>query len=215
MSRHLKSEVIYRLENSIGTFVKLPPVSCPRARGVRYFAPIALIEAVWGAMNTQKEGRHYRKHIVLRHYPRAKGLLQLYTYHFPQTWSAVCEANRDLIKIAQRRAHDLEHDYSCEGLEWKIRFFRYYFTVIKGGAQPEPGMKRYARFYQYTYVYIYRSLHRAQQQADEVTFDPIQTTSNFQTLQPSNDFKPSNPLMRCFKPSFTTKNWLSLRKIIT
>jgi hypothetical protein len=166
-------------------------------------------------MNTQKEGRHYRKHIVLRHYPRAKGLLQLYTYHFPRTWSAGCEVNRNLIKIAQRRAHDLEHDYTREGLEWKIRFFRYYFTVVKGGAQPEPGMKRYARFYQYTYVYIYRSLQRAKQQANEVTFEPIQTTSDFQTYHPSNDLQPSNPLMRCFKSSFTTKNWLSLRKNIT
>ena len=111
-----------------------------------------------------KEGRRYKKHIVVRRMPYAKGLLQLYTYHFPKTWSAACVANRELIKQAQRQAHALEHAHTPEALEWRIRFFNHYFTVVKGGAKPESGLKPYARFYQYTYVAIYRQLQAQQRQ---------------------------------------------------
>ncbi|MBR6065461.1 MAG: hypothetical protein IKP57_03450, partial [Paludibacteraceae bacterium] len=93
------------------------------------------------------------------------GLHQLYTYHFPKTWSAACVANRELIKTAQKLAHALEHDYSPEGIEWRLRFFHHYFHVVKGGAKPEPGLKPYTRFYQYVYVSIYRDLKSASQQA--------------------------------------------------
>ena len=111
-----------------------------------------------------KEGHRYKKHIVVRRMPYAKGLLQLYTYHFPKTWSAACVANRELIKQAQRQAHALEHAHTPEALEWRVRFFNHYFTVVKGGAKPEPGLKPYARFYQYTYVAIYRQLQAQQRQ---------------------------------------------------
>ncbi len=152
------------LKGIISHYVQLPPNSAPRARGVRYFVPVALYEAFWGAMNMVKEGRRYKKHIVVRRMPYAKGLLQLYTYHFPKTWSAACVANRELIKQAQRQAHALEHAHTPEALEWRIRFFNHYFTVVKGGAKPESGLKPYARFYQYTYVAIYRQLQAQQRQ---------------------------------------------------
>ena len=139
------------LRSIIRRYVQLPPNSAPRARGVRYFVPIELYKAYWGAMNMVKDGRRYKKHIVVRRMPYAKGLLQLYTYHFPKTWSAACVANRELIKQAQRQAHALEHAHTPETLEWRIRFFNHYFTVVKGGAAPEPGLKPYTRFYQYTY----------------------------------------------------------------
>ena len=161
----------------IDHYVSLPPNSAPRARGVRYIVPIALYEAFWGAMNMVKEGRRYKKHIVVRRMPYARGLLQLYTYHFPKTWSAACVANRELIKQAQRQAHALEHAHTPEALEWRIRFFNHYFTVVKGGAKPEPGLKPYARFYQYTYVSIYRQLQAARDKAlhpdTDVSFDSI------------------------------------------
>ena len=135
---------------------------------------------ICGAMNTVKEGYRYKKHIIVRRVPRSGGqLLQFYTYHFPKHWSAACVANRELIKEAQRQAHALEHDHSIEALEWRVRFFNHYFTVFKGGAKPEPGMKPYSRFYQYTYVAIYRQLKAAQQQAlqtkqlEEISFEPI------------------------------------------
>ena len=181
MARHLKTRIQNRLRGIISHYVQLPPNSAPRARGVRYFVPIECYKYYWGSMNTVKEGIRYKKHIVVRRMPYAKGLLQLYTYHFPKTWSAACVANRELIKQAQRQAHALEHAHTPEALEWRIRFFNHYFTVVKGGAKPEPGLKPYARFYQYTYVAIYRQLQtqkrQAQQTLEDISFDQIDVCS--------------------------------------
>ena len=169
------------LRSIIDHYVALPSNSTPRARGVRYFVPIPLYEAYWGAMNSVKEGHHHKKHIVVRRMPYAQGLLQLYTYHFPKTWSAACVANRELIKQAQRQAHALEHAHTREALEWRLRFFNHYFSVVKGGAKPEPGLKRYARFYQYTYVSIYRLLQssrdKAQHPDESVSFEQVDLCS--------------------------------------
>ena len=165
----------------IDHYVSLSPNSTPRARGVRYFVPIVCYKYYWGAMNSVKEGHRYKKHIVVRRMPYAHGLLQLYTYHFPKTWSAACVANRELIKQAQRQAHALEHAHTTEALEWRLRFFNHYFSVVKGGAAPEPGMKRYSRFYQYTYVSIYRQLQSARDKAlhpdKDVSFEQIDVCS--------------------------------------
>jgi hypothetical protein len=187
MARHLKNIVISGLKNIISSYVPSPAVSTPPARGVRYFHPITDIDFLWGAMDKLQLGRKLRKHIIVRRYPHmGNRLLQIYTYHFPKTWSAACVANRELIKFAQRQAHALEHDTSRAGLEWHIRFLRHYFTVVKGGAKPEPGLKPYSRFYQYTYVAIYRQLKAALSNSsspaqsdssaltpDDVTFEPI------------------------------------------
>ena len=176
------------LSSIIDHYVALQPNSAPRARGVRYFVPITLYEAYWGAMNSVKAGRRYKKHIVVRRMPYAQGLLQLYTYHFPKTWSAACVANRELIKQAQRQAHALEHAHTREALEWRLRFFNHYFSVVKGGAAPEPGLKPYSRFYQYTYVSIYRQLQSARDKAqhpdESVSFDPVDVSSHSQDVCP-------------------------------
>ena len=191
MSRHLKNIVMSGLKGIISTYVPSPAVSTPPARGVRYFRPITDIDFFWGAMDDLKKGCKRRKHIIVRRVPRlGNRLLQLYTYHFPTHWSEACVANRELIKIAQRQAHALEHDYTPVGIEWRIRFFKHYFTVVRNGAAPEPGLKRYTRFYQYTYVAIYRELQAARQQAfsaaqsdssaltpDDVTVEPIDVCS--------------------------------------
>ena len=187
MAQHLKSSIIRRLKCAVSYYAPHSDISASHRRGVRYIVPIVGINMLYGAMNTHKEGRHYHKHIIVRRVPRSGGqLLQLYTYHFPKTWSAACVANRELIKEAQRRAHALEHDHSLAAIDWHIRFLHHYFTVCRGGAKPEPGLKPYSRFYQYTYVVIYRELKAAQQAAkesaevtvqpltpDDVTFDPI------------------------------------------
>ena len=191
MSKHLKTRIISRLKGIISYHVPKNDISASPARGVRYFVPTADIDFLWGAMNTVKEGLRYKKHIIVRRYTRNHEVLQLYTYHFPKAWSAACEANRSLIKTAQKLAHALEHDTSRAGLEWHIRFLNHYFRVCKGGAKPEPGLKPYSRFYQYTYVCIYRELKAAQASMtnnqlpitnaltsgeahiDDITFDPI------------------------------------------
>ena len=192
MAQHLKSIVKKGIKGYLGRLVPGSEVSASHARGVCYFEPIVAINMLWGTMNSVKEGRYYKKHIIVRRVPRCGGrLLQLYTYHFPKTWSAACVANRELIKEAQRRAHALEHDSSYEALEWRLRFFYHYFRVFRCGEQPEPGMKRYSRFYQYTYVAIYRQLteeaRKSQEEAsctfvpssgqlpltEDINFDPI------------------------------------------
>ena len=160
MPKHLKTRIISALNGAISHFVSPSEVSATHARGVRYFVPQEGIDARWGAMSSAKQGIQYRKHIIVRRCHRSP-LLQIYTYHIPKHWSAACMANRELIKEAQRQAHALEHDHSFVGIEWRIRFFLHYYRVFKGGAKPEPGMKPYSRFYQYTYVALYRQLKAA------------------------------------------------------
>ena len=169
MSKHIKTTIFSTLTSTLFQEVPSPAVSKVHARGVRYLYPIDGINYYCGMMNSHKQGQKFRKHIIVRRVPRFGGLHQLYTYHFPKTWSAACIANRELIKTAQKLAHALEHDYSPEGIEWRLRFFHHYFHVVKGGAKPEPGLKPYTRFYQYVYVSIYRDLKSAAQQASIAT----------------------------------------------
>ena len=179
MSRHLKSIVKNRLNSIISRYIPNAEVSASHRRGVCYLEFTLGIDMYYGIMNSRKEGRRYNKHIIVRRAPRWGGKLhQLYTYHFPKTWSAACVANRELIKTAQKIAHALEHDYSLASLEWRIRFFRHYFRVFKGGAAPEPGMKAYSRFYQYTFVAIYRELKAAQQPSTEPSLSSAESSQS-------------------------------------
>lgn len=168
MRKHLKTRVIERLKGAGFTFGPLPKGSTPHRRGVHYFRACAGVDYIWGAMDAEKEGRKYKKRIVVRPSRFRDGLMELYTYHFPKQWSVASVANREMIKEAQRRAHALEKDCTPEGMEWRIRFFIHYFQVVKGGGKPEEGMKAYSRFYQYTYVAIYRELQAAAQKEKEI-----------------------------------------------
>ena len=203
MPRHLKTHVLSRLNGAISYFLPPSDVSALHKRGVRYFVPVEGIDAFWGAMNTVEEGRRYRKHIIVRHAPEHNGLLQLYTYHFPKHWSAACVANRELIKEAQRQAHALEHDHSIEALEWRVRFFRHYYTVFKGGAKPEPGLKPYSRFYQYTYVAIYRKLKEEAAKLEKNNFSlPFREGTGVGSCLDEISFEPVE--FHLTKPHFST-----------
>lgn len=166
MSRHLKNIVMNRLKGCGCIFEPLPS-GTHHSRGVRYFRFHTAIKMLLGAMDMEKEGQKRRKRIIVRPSRFRNGLHELYTYHFPKHWSAACVANRELIKEAQRQAHALEHDHSLAALDWHVRFLHHYYTVFKGGAKPEPGMKPYSRFYQYTFVLIYRQLKAQAQKAKE------------------------------------------------
>ena len=207
MARHLKSIVKNRLKCAVSYYAPHSDISASHRRGVCYLVPIVGIDMFWGAMSTQEEGRHYRKHIIVRRIPRSGGqLLQLYSSRLPKTWSAACVANRELIKEAQRRAHALEHAHTREALEWRTRFFHHYFRVFRCGEQPEQGMKRYSRFYQYTYVAIYRQLKAEQQKSeepaeinlDEVSFEPIEARFSLRNRRPHRN--PRNVLYRVLNP---------------
>ena len=209
------------LANTCATFVPLPPQPTPHSKGVRYLTFVEGINSIRQAMDAQKDGRKRRKRIVVRPSRHHLGLHELYTYHFPKHWSEACVSNRELIKEAQRQAHALEHDFSYEGLEWRIRFFSHYFRVVRGGEKPAPGMKAYSRFYQFAYVSIYRALKAAREAeqeraqhileqarniADEVSFVPVLPARfrrrNYLRLMPSPALIPPN--IFCPVSSFST-----------
>jgi hypothetical protein len=69
--------------------------------------------------------------------------------------------------------------------------------VFKGGGKPEEGMKAYSRFYQYTYVAIYRELQAEAKRAKEeevniedFSFEPIEFRPRLQAF--------SSPLRRSY-----------------
>ena len=206
MAMHLKTIVINRLKWDGFDFVSLPRTDTPHKRGVHYFRPPVEVKTLWGAMDTRKEGRHYKKRIVVRPSRFRLGLFELYAYHFPTRWSAACVANRELIKEAQKQAHAIEHDHSLEALTWRVRFFNHYFTIVKGGAKPEEGMKRYTRFYQYTYVSIYRQLQAERKKAQEpesISFEPVSADHPFR-LQRHTFHTAANTVLNAFsKPKDT------------
>ena len=186
MGKHLKTQVIEWLKGAGFTFEALPKGSTPHKRGVHYCRCNLSINFLMGAMDEEKEGRKYKKRIVVRPARFRDGLFELYTYHFPKHWSAACMENREIIKEAQRRAHALEKDCTPEGLEWRIRFFEHYFRVFNRKEKPEEGFKAYSRFYQYTYVAIYRQLKAAAQKEEEmgdITFEPIDFQPRLQAFK--------------------------------
>ena len=145
------------LSQTLATFVPHPSDSAPHAKGVRYFRiSNPAIEAIWGAMDTVKQGQKCKKRIVVRPSRRYPGLHELYTYRFPKQWSEACQANRELIKTAQTLAHAIEKDHSYAALEWQIRHIQHLLN-------PVPGQKTYAHFYPFVYVTIYQSLRAASQ----------------------------------------------------
>ena len=202
MSKHLKIKVINRLKWDGFEFVSLPRSATPHKRGVHYFHTCAFLTAIRGAMDMAKEGRKCRKRIVVRPSRFRAGLHELYTYHFPKHWSKACVANRELIKEAQRQAHALEHDHSIEALEWRVRFFNHYFRVFKGGAKPEEGMKPYSRFYQYTYVAIYRELKAEAERAKEEQETSCVAEERLKRISEEISFEPVE--FHLTKPHFST-----------
>ena len=214
MSKHLKNIIIDGLADNCATFVSLPPNSTPHTKGVRYFTLCEGINYIRGAMDDLALGSKRRKHIIVRPSRFRPGLHELYTYHFPTHWSDACVANRELIKQAQRQAHALEHDYSFEGLEWRLRFFKHYFHVFRMHEDPAPGLKRYSRFYQYTYVCIYRALQeaaKAEQQKSSLGAPNDNSEVDFEPIEPRDilsrpvKIRSSIPLNRLFEQKSVPK----------
>ncbi|MBQ6791449.1 MAG: hypothetical protein IJP76_08430 [Paludibacteraceae bacterium] len=153
----MRTQIMDAFSHTVAIFVPHPSGSAPHAKGVRYFyISTPGIEALWGAFDAVKKGQQRKKRIVVRPSRRYPGLHELYTYHFPKQWSKACQANRELIKTAQRLAHAIEKDHSYAALEWRIRHIQHLLNQV-------PGQKSYAHFYPFVYVTIYQSLRAASQ----------------------------------------------------
>ena len=152
MSRHLKSQVVNRLRSTIvvdsQTAASGGVNSC--ARGTRYVTLIDLFVSCSGRINTFKEASHYRKNLIIRPSRRCPGKHVLYTCHIPKSWSAACVANRELIKLAQSRAHAIASDpVACA--EWEPLY-------LEHKANPAPRPRPYSTIFHFIYYTIYQSL---------------------------------------------------------
>ena len=78
---------------------------------------IDLIDTVRGALDSPKEGQKNRARLVCKWHDRGEKwhdkdgskIHLMYTYHFHEgPWSDGATRNREMIKAAQRMAHDIE-----------------------------------------------------------------------------------------------------------
>ena len=167
MAKHQKTIILAGINAYLGETVRRPAALRP-ARGTKYFTTCSFITSIRGALDTVKSGQKRRARIVVRPSRHHLGLHELYTYHFPTHWSDACQANRELIKLAQRQAHDIESDHSSASLEWRTRFLAQLIN-------PEPDKKQYPHFYSFVYTTIYSALRAAYQASQGVTFEPVST----------------------------------------
>ena len=115
------------------------------------------IASMWGAIDNAKEGQKNRRRLVVRRHDYGEKSYdkdgsrwhELYYYHFHEgKWSDAATKNREMIKAAQRTAHDIERDPELRK-EWEIRYAEYKRRL-------KPGESGY-HFYNYVFVTIYKT----------------------------------------------------------
>lgn len=130
------------------------------------------IDELHGAIDSVKEGQANRARLVCKwHYWGEKWIDKdgsklhlLYTYHFHEgPWSEGATRNREMIKAAQRMAHDIERvcyhpeEFGEEDIAqakiWQEKYAEYMKTIPKGS-------KQYKHFYGWMYTEIYRGMRR-------------------------------------------------------
>ena len=128
------------------------------------------IDELHGAIDSVKEGQANRARLICKwHYWGEKWIAEdgsklhlLYTYHFHEgPWSKGATRNREMIKAAQRMAHDIERvcnhpeEFGEEDIAqakiWQEKYAEYLETIPKGS-------KQYKHFYGWMYTEIYRGL---------------------------------------------------------
>ena len=129
------------------------------------------IESIWGAIDSAKEGKRNGYRLVVRRHEYGEGKNydedgnkwhELYYYHLHEgAWSEGARQNREVIKAAQRTAHDIEHicghpeaydeRWRAEAETWVARYAAYRAHIPAGST-------RYYHFYNYVYVTIYREM---------------------------------------------------------
>lgn len=130
------------------------------------------IDTVRGALDSAKYGQVNRARLVCKwHYWGEKWIEEtgskvhlVYTYHFHEgPWAEGATQNREMIKAAQRMAHDIERvclhpeEFGEEDIEqariWQQKYAEYMATI------PE-GSKKHYHFFNFVYVIIYRLLRK-------------------------------------------------------
>ena len=130
------------------------------------------IDELHGAIDSVKEGQKRRARLVCRwrpqgpqsYAPDGSKLHELFYMRFHEgPWSEGATRNREIIKAAQRMAHDIERvcyhpeEFGEEDLEqariWQQKYAEYRATFA-------PERKDYKHFYGWMYTEIYHGLHR-------------------------------------------------------
>lgn len=120
------------------------------------------IQSIWGAIDSVKDGKQNGCRLVVRRHnygekssdENGRKWHQIFYYHFHEgAWSDGATRNREMIKAAQRTAHDIESKPELEELreEWVARYAAYRATIPEGN-------KRYMHFYNFVFVTIYREM---------------------------------------------------------
>ena len=131
------------------------------------------IDELHGAIDSVKEGKRRRARLVSRwrpqgpqsYAPDGSKLHELFFMRFHEgPWSEGATRNREIIKTAQRMAHDIERvcyhpeEFGEEDIEqahiWQQKYAEYMKTI------PE-GSKQYKHFYGWMYSEIYRGMREA------------------------------------------------------
>ena len=127
------------------------------------------IESIWGAIDSVKNGRMNGYRVVIRRHnfgdesinASGESWHQMFFYHFHEgAWSDGATRNREMIKAAQRTAHDIESkpELEQEREAWVARYAAYRASF------PE-GYKRCYHFYNFVYVTIYRQMRKEMDKA--------------------------------------------------
>ena len=133
---------------------------------------VKLYDTVRGALDSQKDGQINRARLVCKWHDWGEKWVDedgckihlLYTYHFHEgPWAEGATRNREIIKAAQRMAHDIERvcyhpeEYGEEDREqariWQQKYAKYRATF-------PPDRNDYKHFYGWMYTEIYRGLRK-------------------------------------------------------
>ena len=131
-----------------------------------------VINEVRGALDSVKEGQANRARLVCKwhdwgekwHDADGSKIHLVYTYHFHEgAWSEGATRNREMIKAAQRMAHDIERvcyhpeEFTEDDIEqariWQQKYAEYRATI-------PAGCTKYYHFYNWMYTEIYRWMRK-------------------------------------------------------
>ena len=131
-----------------------------------------VINEVRGALDSVKDGQANRARLVCKwHYWGEKWIDEdgskvhlVYMYHFHEgAWSEGATRNREMIKAAQRMAHDIERvcyhpeEFMEDDIEqariWQQKYDEYCATIPAGST-------KYYHFYNWMYIEIYRGMRK-------------------------------------------------------